>query len=53
MAAVSLPHVQKTFDPDESPALPFCSHRCRLIDLGQWLDEKRGVPYVSDSPPEE
>ena len=22
---------------DESPARPFCSPRCRLIDLGNWL----------------
>jgi uncharacterized protein len=23
----------------ESPWRPFCSERCRLIDLGEWLDE--------------
>ena len=26
--------------PADSPALPFCSERCRLADLGGWLDEK-------------
>lgn len=22
---------------------PFCSHRCRLIDLGKWLDEENKI----------
>ncbi len=24
--------------------LPFCSERCRLIDLGRWLNEEHSVP---------
>jgi len=24
----------------EAPTFPFCSERCRLIDLGNWLDGK-------------
>lgn len=27
----------------ESRWRPFCSERCRLIDLGSWLDEKHGI----------
>ena len=23
---------------------PFCSERCKMIDLGQWLDESYAVP---------
>lgn len=23
---------------------PFCSERCRLIDLGAWFTEERGIP---------
>ena len=23
---------------------PFCSDRCRLIDLGEWADGKRAIP---------
>jgi hypothetical protein len=23
---------------------PFCSERCRLIDLGQWFDEAHRLP---------
>jgi len=27
-----------------SPWRPFCSDRCRLLDLGAWLTEQRAVP---------
>ena len=33
---------------------PFCSDRCKLIDLGRWLDGKYKVPVVEedeDAPP--
>ncbi len=23
---------------------PFCSRRCRMIDLGDWLDERHQIP---------
>ena len=36
---------------------PFCSERCKLIDLGRWLDGKYQIPVVEDeeakSPPPE
>ncbi len=28
----------------ENQARPFCSERCKLIDLGEWADEKRSIP---------
>jgi uncharacterized protein len=32
---------------DELPKFfPFCSDRCKLIDLGRWLDGKYQVPVV-------
>jgi endogenous inhibitor of DNA gyrase (YacG/DUF329 family) len=31
-------------DLQKTPTVPFCSDRCRLIDLGRWLDESYGVP---------
>jgi len=34
-----------------NPARPFCSERCRLIDLGAWIDESYRI--ASDSPPDE
>lgn len=28
----------------ESRWRPFCSERCRLIDLGEWLSEEHRIP---------
>jgi endogenous inhibitor of DNA gyrase (YacG/DUF329 family) len=28
----------------ESPWRPFCSERCKLIDLGAWADESHRIP---------
>ncbi len=30
--------------PREWPDWPFCSQRCKLVDLGRWLGESYGVP---------
>ena len=27
-----------------NPAYPFCSKRCRMVDLGRWLGEEYRVP---------
>jgi endogenous inhibitor of DNA gyrase (YacG/DUF329 family) len=37
------------FSPD-NPWRPFCSERCKLIDLGAWASESYRVPDAS--PPE-
>lgn len=29
---------------------PFCSERCKLIDLGEWLNEERVIPGEAVSP---
>lgn len=29
---------------EKSGAMPFCSERCRMIDLGRWLNEEQGLP---------
>ena len=31
-------------DPATSPAMPFCSERCRQIDLARWLGERYRIP---------
>ena len=63
MAKVRCPICQVWFDEKSSPAFPFCSERCRTIDLGRWLgetyrvpgpenDEKAGAEPVEGPPPE-
>jgi len=39
-------------DWETAPFRPFCSERCRLIDLGAWLSEQRAIPGES-APAEE
>ncbi len=34
----------------QNPWSPFCSERCKLIDLGKWLGEEYRVPAA---PPQE
>jgi endogenous inhibitor of DNA gyrase (YacG/DUF329 family) len=33
----------------EWPDYPFCSARCRKIDLGRWLGEKYAIPAEDQS----
>lgn len=42
-----------------NPWRPFCSRRCKLIDLGEWLAEEHRIPdksadkpWEDDEPPE-
>jgi uncharacterized protein len=42
---VRCPVCNRFFDPKESSTLPFCTERCRLVDLGRWLGEAYGLPY--------
>ena len=32
------------FSIDATDAMPFCSSRCKQIDLGRWFDEEFGLP---------
>ena len=42
----------REFEPESAEAaLPFCSGRCKTIDLGRWLDEK--YPFLSDKDEED
>jgi uncharacterized protein len=41
---VKCPTCKKEFTYYNSEFRPFCSEKCRLIDLGQWLNESYQVP---------
>ena len=32
-----------------NPFRPFCSERCRLIDLGEWADGKYAIPVHKEA----
>ena len=50
---VKCPTCKREIDWSQSPFRPFCSERCRLIDLGAWLAEKHAIPGDAPSPPED
>jgi endogenous inhibitor of DNA gyrase (YacG/DUF329 family) len=56
MSTLRCPVCRRSFESEQSTALPFCSERCRMVDLGRWLDEQYGLPYEppedADPPPE-
>ncbi|AMC35883.1 DNA gyrase inhibitor YacG [Janthinobacterium sp. B9-8] len=33
----------------ENPSRPFCSERCKLIDLGRWANEEYNIPATPSS----
>lgn len=42
---VKCPTCQKNVEWSSlSPFRPFCSERCRLIDLGEWASERNSIP---------
>jgi uncharacterized protein len=41
---VKCPTCRRELDWSVSEFRPFCSDRCRLIDLGAWLAEKHAIP---------
>jgi len=47
---LSCPTCKKETQKEGNNHFPFCSERCRLLDLGQWLDGGYSVPG-SDSGP--
>ena len=45
---VKCPTCKKQVEWSESSKFrPFCSDRCRLIDLGEWASEKHAIPDES------
>jgi len=41
---VNCPTCQRELEWQNAPFRPFCSERCRLIDLGAWLSEQHAIP---------
>jgi endogenous inhibitor of DNA gyrase (YacG/DUF329 family) len=38
---------------EENPWRPFCSERCKLIDLGKWVTEEYKIPVKTEEETEE
>ncbi len=49
LTEIKCPQCQELSQWQGNPHRPFCSERCRLIDLGQWADES----YRISGPPQD
>ncbi|WP_066802018.1 DNA gyrase inhibitor YacG [Moraxella oblonga] len=49
MTTYPCPHCQKPTVWTDNPTKPFCSERCKLIDLEAWASESYRVP-ADDTP---
>ncbi len=38
--AIKCPQCKKTVAVNKKPYIPFCSERCKMVDLGAWLSER-------------
>lgn len=50
---VKCPVCKKESKWEDNPFRPFCSERCRLIDLGKWASEEYRIPGEKKDVPEE
>jgi len=41
--SIRCPKCRKTTAWQDNPSRPFCSERCRLLDLGQWANEDYSI----------
>lgn len=48
------PSCDMLVDPVQSHKyMPFCSERCRLVDLGRWLNEEHALPFEAEDDEEQ
>jgi endogenous inhibitor of DNA gyrase (YacG/DUF329 family) len=40
---VNCPHCKKKFNYYDSDFRPFCTEKCKMVDLGHWFDESYSV----------
>lgn len=52
MKPVDCPTCKKRVEP-EGKAFPFCSERCRLVDLGNWLGGRYRIASTDEGKPDE
>lgn len=48
-AWMTCPVCSRRFLLDETETPPFCTERCKMVDLGRWLGEEYGLPYDGNS----
>ena len=45
MKMIACPNCEKASEwTDKNPWRPFCCERCKMIDLGDWFEERHVIP---------
>ncbi|HQV79819.1 MAG: DNA gyrase inhibitor YacG [Moraxellaceae bacterium] len=44
LTTLACPRCQQSTTWQNNPSRPFCSERCKLIDLGAWANEDYAIP---------
>ena len=47
---IKCPTCRRETEWENNPHRPFCSERCRLIDLGAWVEERYRIPGKKVAP---
>jgi endogenous inhibitor of DNA gyrase (YacG/DUF329 family) len=50
---IKCPTCRRETEWENNPHRPFCSERCRLIDLGAWVEERYRIPGKKVAPTRE
>jgi hypothetical protein len=50
---IKCPHCQKVAALAGNPYRPFCSERCKTIDLGTWVSDEYRIPGEKAADPDE
>lgn len=53
MSDLRCPVCDQPIDSKNARTLPFCSARCKQIDLGRWLSERYAMPIERPYDPDE
>ncbi|NIO46970.1 MAG: DNA gyrase inhibitor YacG [Planctomycetales bacterium] len=54
MSLIACPICGRSFELELATTAPFCSERCRQLDLGRWMNEEYGLPVErAEQPPDE
>ena len=54
MIRVKCPLCARSFEIEQLgdlPSFPFCTERCKMIDLGRWIDGAYAIPDKSQAEP--
>jgi len=52
-APIKCPTCKREIEWERASFRPFCSERCRLVDLGAWFSGQHAIPGESSTTPED